>query len=111
MDHLVARRRLQPARRPAVERRAVSHGDAQHRRGAMSAREALALAPAQRRSLATVLTLGERVTCADARGAGDLRGCSGWDCPPRTSAILPILPGNIASAPLRTAPPARLPLP
>ena len=35
-----------------------------------------------------------------------LRG-SGWDCPPRTSAVLPTLPGNSASAPLRTAPPAR----
>ncbi len=34
-------------------------------------------------------------------------GGSGWDCPPRTSAVLPTLPGNTASAPLRTAPPAR----
>ena len=32
---------------------------------------------------------------------------SEWDCPSRTSAVLPTLPGNTASAPLRTVPPAR----
>src|SRR5262249_37610974 len=32
---------------------------------------------------------------------------SGRDCLPRTSEVLPTLPGNTSSAPLQTAPPAR----
>ena len=34
-------------------------------------------------------------------------GCSGWDCPPRTARSIAKTAGNTATAPLRTAPPAR----